>query len=92
MLDSAYFTQAKAPYTVVDLQERVVANGIGSRINDEDAHPTLITIQNVLFNQMLELLPLVPLVHGCESSPMRVHRVTIVRLFAIVLIFNFCHI
>lgn len=76
-------TQAKAPYTVADLEQRVVANGIGSRIHQEYAHPTLITIHNVLYNQMLELLPLLHLVHGCEPTPMRVRRVTIVSLFAI---------
>ena len=82
--------QAKAPYTVADLQERVVANGIGSLIQEDCDHPTLITIQNVLYNEMLELLLLVPLVHGCEPSPMRVRRVTVVRLSAAVLTFAFC--
>ena len=81
--------QAKAPYTVADLQERVVANGIGSLIEEDCSHPTLITIHNVLSNEMLELLPLVNVVHGCEPSPMRVRRVTIVRLSATAPTFTF---
>ena len=74
---------------MADLQERVVTNGIGSRVHHDSSHPTLITIHNVHSNQMLELLPLVSLVHGCEPSPMRVRRVTIVRLSATVLTFSF---
>lgn len=67
---------------MADLEERLVPNGIGSRMHQEYSHMSLVTIHNVLYNEMLEVQPLPQVEQGCEPTPMRVRRVTIVSPFA----------
>lgn len=76
-----FSTQAKAPYTVADLQERLVPTGLWSCYSDSDyhCHRTAIALSTVQYaTNVIELLPLPLLEHGCEQTPMRVRRVTIV--------------
>ena len=65
---------------MADLQQRLVPTGIASRFQGDDifADSTRVAISNILYSEMLEVLPLPLPEHGCEPTPMRVRRVTIV--------------
>jgi SWI/SNF-related matrix-associated actin-dependent regulator of chromatin subfamily A3 len=75
--------QAKAPYALADLQERLVPTGIALKLNEEHRfaqdHKGRLTISNIKYSNIVEVLPLPMLEHGCERTPMRVRCVTIVR-------------
>ena len=85
--------QAVEPYTLADLQERLVPTGIWSRYRENEyySHRTAIAISTVQYNTALvELLPLPLLQHGCERTPMRVRRVTIVSAPGSLELLHFC--
>ena len=68
---------------MADLQEHLVPTGFWSRYRESEYHSyrTSIALSTIQYaTDLVELLPLPLLEHGCEQTPMRVRRVTIVSL------------